>query len=51
MTRKTLDVSIKTKQVEMINEKICKIMKHPIEYVDISDINSGENSAQKNNEN
>ena len=33
MTRKTLEVSLKTRQVELINEKLCKIMRQPNEYV------------------
>ena len=37
MTRKTLDITLKTKQVEMINEKLCRIMRQPGEYVDINE--------------
>lgn len=42
LTRKTLDISLRTKQVEMINEKICKVMRHPIEVVDLNEVNSAE---------
>lgn len=41
LTRRTLDSQIKTKQIEMINEKICRIMRDPSSYVNISDSTTG----------
>lgn len=48
LTRKTLDISLKTKQVEMINEKICKILRQPIDYIGISDLNEEQKNDQSN---
>jgi hypothetical protein len=37
MTRRTLDTQMKTKQVEMINEKICRILRVPTDFLNIDD--------------
>ena len=34
LTRRTLDVQIKAKQIEMINDKLIRIMRRPQDYVD-----------------
>ena len=48
MTRKSKDIHMKAKYVERINEKICRIMRHPSEYVDITaDLNT--DSSEKKN--
>lgn len=31
-TRRTLDMTLKNKQIELINEKLCRIMRQPSEY-------------------
>lgn len=37
LTRRTLDVQIKAKQIEMINDKLIRIMRRPQDYVDVDD--------------
>ena len=32
-TRRTLDITLRNKQIEMINDKLCKVMRQPGEYV------------------
>ena len=34
VTRRTLDVQIKAKQVEIVNDKLMRIMRRPQDYVD-----------------
>ena len=36
LTRRTLDVQIKAKQIEMINDKLIRILRRPQDYVDLS---------------
>lgn len=36
-TRRTLDLTLKNKQIEMINDKICRIMREPREYVNLDE--------------
>jgi len=37
LTRRTLDVQIKAKQIEMINDKLIRIMRRPQDYVDLDE--------------
>lgn len=32
-TRRTLDISLRNKQIQKINEKLCRVMRHPSDYV------------------
>ena len=43
LTRRTLDTTMKVAHIERINEKICKIIRAPNEYVEIND-NSDNNN-------
>lgn len=40
LTRRTLDIQIKAKQIEMINDKLIRILRRPQDYVDMSDEDS-----------
>ena len=35
MTRRTIDLTLRNKQIEMINDKICKVMRQPVDYVKV----------------
>ena len=35
LTRRTLDVQIRSKQIEMVNDKLIRIMRRPQDYVEI----------------
>jgi hypothetical protein len=35
MTRRTIDLTLRNKQIEMINDKICKVMRQPAHYVKV----------------
>ena len=37
LTRRTLDVQIKAKQIEMINDKLIRIMRRPQDYIDLDE--------------
>jgi hypothetical protein len=32
-TRRTLDITLRNKQIEMINDKLCKVMRQPADYL------------------